>query len=496
MGCGSSAPVGGQTPEEGLQLILPPAKATSPSLVKQDSTPVAPKAGGSPEVVVDIVERLCADKKVRGSVILHCAGLAPEQKKNLSVAFTPRTQLSGFKYHPSVVDHQQGEHHIVVASPNGNDLEVLTYETTVQNDMVAMASTTIASDCGNYIKIDTTVSVNLPQTATFGGLEIEVPLPAGSTVAAWNTNMGRVETGGPKAVWAFRRSKPGTYKLTLELKMGSPNAKEEIKKLQPVALCKISIAETSATGVKLKSCTVPGAAQAKKSARYLTCAEPRSIMVQNGKDGVPVPSSASAPAPAPAPAPVAAPAPAAPAPGPESAKGIAVQVRTVRREIVELTIPAEASVKTLKEAMRERTGIDVENQRCIAQGRVIDDGQMMGLLVPASGPVRITWQDRQSGDNWGVPSPSTLQSPRDSTRAEMLTVKVLGSGKQEVPWDSQETVKSLKARLAPLVNLPAGQMDVLDAANTRLQDDAVLGGFPSLLHDPSRTIIVMKELTR
>eukprot|EP00971_Amphidinium_carterae_P241285 4790981-Amphidinium_carterae.1 len=30
----------------------------------------------------------------------------------------------------------------------------------------------------------------------------------------------------------------------------------------------------------------------------------------------------------------------------------------------------------------------------------------------------------------------------------------------------------------------------------RLADDAVLGGFPSLVNDPSRTIMVTRELTR
>mmetsp|Transcript_39553 Transcript_39553/g.91325 ORF Transcript_39553/g.91325 Transcript_39553/m.91325 type:complete len:497 (-) Transcript_39553:40-1530(-) len=496
MGCGSSAPVGGASPEEGLQLVLPQAKATSASIVKQDSTSPAPKTGGGPEVVVDIVERLSADRKVRGAVVLHCAGLSPEQKKGMVVAFTPTTPLSGFKYHSCVEDHQQSnDMHSLTASPNGNDVEVMSYETSVTGDVVALGSSTLASDCGNYIKIDATVNINAPRAEMLKDLEVEVPVPANSIIAAWNTTMGKLEVGATP-VWAMRRSKPGNYTLTIEVKVANSAAKEEIKKLQPVALRRIALLATTATGVKLKSCTLPACKQAKKSARYMTATEPRTIMVQNGKDGVPVPTSGVPvpPAPAPAPAPEPAPAPAPAAAGvPPQEEGIVVEVRTVRKEIVEVTLAASATVRMLKEAMKERTGVQEWNQRVLGQGKVLDDGQLLGPMVPASGPIRLTWQDKQ-GDAWGTPAPSTLSSPRAPT-GEILQVKVHGGAPTQVNWDSQETVKDLKVRLAPLVNLPQGKIDVF-AKNSRLADDAVLGGFPSLVNDPSRTIMVTRELTR
>mmetsp|Transcript_38873 Transcript_38873/g.91514 ORF Transcript_38873/g.91514 Transcript_38873/m.91514 type:complete len:582 (-) Transcript_38873:133-1878(-) len=306
MGCGGSKGKGGVNPADALAALPQQDKATSTSVQSADPGNRSPAKPGKPEVVIDVVEKLLIGKRVRGSIVMHSTGLGPPEKAGLQVGFASMsgTPLTEYRYHPTVNNHAippgPADVHSLTFSPGSNDVEVFSYVTELKEDVISVAISTAASQCGNYIQLTMSAVVKLPQPQTAEDMEIEVPLPAGAKVHRKKLSAGsRVETKDPQSlVWAQSQVKPGDLSATIEVKLKQPNAGEEVRKLRPSKVRKFVIAWPVQSGFKVKFLNVPENKQCGKSVRYITCVDPaQAIQVQTGAKGLPVEGAAPNPSP-------------------------------------------------------------------------------------------------------------------------------------------------------------------------------------------------------
>mmetsp|Transcript_56622 Transcript_56622/g.132876 ORF Transcript_56622/g.132876 Transcript_56622/m.132876 type:complete len:585 (+) Transcript_56622:64-1818(+) len=487
MGCGGSRGGGGgggstNNPADLLAALPEADRATATSVRSADAGSRQGAKPGKMQVEVDYIEKLMAGRRVRGSIVVHAIGLGAPQKAGLRIGFasTAGAPLADFRYHQTVSNHAippgAQEVHEVTISPGSNDFEVFSYMTDIKEDVVAMAVTTRASECGNFLQVVVNATLRLPPGYAAEDFTIDVPLPAGAKVHKKKLAKGaKLDTRElDKVLLTQNNAKPGDFANTLEFKLRTPNAGEEMKKLRPTKLKRLTVAMPGPSQFKVKSMNIPEIADQKacsKVVRYITCADEKNpLQVQTGNKGLPVEGPTSTPAaannntfnppprqeppkdlaadlaaaaampernanaqtvpppvPALTPTPVAAPPPAAspvapapapspvpvatPPPAPAGGDTMVVKVRPMKGDSHELTCKRSDTVDSLRNAMQDRTGEDAAAQRFIYKGKPLEAGKPLSEYVAAGeAVVTLTWLVKK-GDNNAAPSPRPAAAP-------------------------------------------------------------------------------------